>query len=216
MDEEHNNDISPFWRLAETVNVVQAALLIAGIEPQGTAEYVEKWDPEKRPRNYVAARDAIVSAILKQSLDGSIAYEELNSHDRGGIPDYDYNSIDHLASSVSVPSIISWLAKRGFQTSAFGQPKTELPGFRDPSHPRYSFKLAAVVEAWEQYDPESKEGGTVKQRLMKWLRLNASRFQLTDDEGKPSENVIEELAKVANWATTGGAPRVNPSQPEPD
>ena len=51
---------------------------------------------------------------------------------------------------------------------------------------------------------------------MRWLRLNASQYGLTDDDGKPSENVIEELAKVGTWATSGGAPKQSISQDDPD
>jgi hypothetical protein len=215
MNDDNNCDISPFWRLAEQVSVVQAALLIIGVEPQGIADYVENWDDDKRPANYRAARDAIRSAIEKEVLEGKIGYFEVDPN-AFNTPEVAHSIIDYRASTVSVPSLIRWLEERGFESTAFGTQKDELAGFRDPTHLRYSHKLAAVVEAWEQYDSESKEPGTPKQRLMKWLRLNAAKFELTDDDGKPSENVIEELAKVANWATAGGAPKSKFSQPDPD
>ena len=48
--------------------------------------------------------------------------------------------------------------------------------------------------------------GTPKQSLQKWLRLNAVAYGLCDDEGKPRESAITEIAKIANWKTKGGAP----------
>ncbi len=197
--------VSRFWRLADSVNIVQAALLIIGVEPQPVEEYVENWAPEKRPDDYTAARDAIVSALESEILQGRINFHSYEGA-IGGYED-DETRIDYSKSRVNVLSLIEWLEARGFETEAFVLPKEKPKGFRDPEHPRYSPKLMAVVEAWETFDSESDEPGTPKQRLMKWLRLNASRFGLTDDDGKPSENVIEELAKVANWATTGGAPK---------
>ena len=206
--------VSRFWRLADSVNIVQAALLIIGIEPQGTSEYIERWTPDKCPDGYAAARDSVLSAVQSGTLEGSIEFETFETFHGGEA--IDERRISYEFSRVVVSSLIKWLEERGFETEAFVLPKEKPKGFRDPEHPRYSPKLMAVVEAWESYDSETNESGTPKQRLMKWLRLNASRFGLTDDDGKPSENVIEELAKVANWATAGGAPKTKPEQSVPD
>lgn len=206
--------VSKFWRLARSVNVIQAALLIIGVEPQTVESHVENLAPEKRPDNYIAARDAIVSGLNSGALDGQVFFAEYEGP-MGGI-EIDETRIDYERSRVNLQSLIDWLQARGFETDALALPTEKPKGFRDPDHPRYSPKLMAVVEAWENFDTESDEPGTPKQRLMKWLRLNASRFGLTDDDGKPSENVIEELAKVANWATAGGAPKTKIEQSEPD
>ncbi|MEH6725487.1 MAG: hypothetical protein V7703_04955 [Hyphomicrobiales bacterium] len=203
MDDE--DCVSQFWRLADSVNIVQAALLIIGIEPQSMEEDIEFWGADKRPDGYIAVRDSVLSSVQSGVLDGAIEFETYETFSGGEAIDKD--RISYRRSRVLVPSLIEWLEDRGFVTQAFAKPKDGPKGFRDPDHPRFSGKLVAVVEAWEQYDSESNEPGTPKQRLIKWLRLNASRYGLTDDDGKPSENVIEELAKVANWATIGGAPK---------
>lgn len=200
-----DDGVSQFWRLADSVNIVQAALLIIGTEPQGVEEYIESWDADKWPYGYVAVRDSVMSSVQSGALDGAIEFETYETFS-GGEP-INLDRISYRGSRVLVPSLIKWLEERGIVTKAFANPQDGPKGFRDPDHPRFSGKLVAVVEAWEQYDSESNEAGTPKQRLVKWLRLNASRFGLTDDDGRPSENVIEELAKVANWATTGGAPK---------
>ncbi len=205
---EHNSDVSKFWRLAETVNVIQAALLIIGVEPQSIEHNVEILRPEQRPQDYIAARNAIVSAIENGVLQGSIKRREIPS-DLRVVPsnrDRDLGP-DYSISSVSVLSLIHWLDERGFETEAFKLPANAPLGFRDPSHSRYSPKLMAVVDAWESFDSELHEPGTPKQRIMKWLRAHADKYGLIDDRGNFLENVIEELAKVANWKTKGGASR---------
>jgi len=52
-----------------------------------------------------------------------------------------------------------------------------------------------------------KRGKTVKQALVDWLQCNADRFGLTKDDQKPNKQGIEEVAKIANWDPSGGAPR---------
>lgn len=209
------NEVSPYWRLADTLTIVQATLLTIGIEPQGTDDNIEFWNDGDKPPHYRAVRDSLVSALQSKALDGDVQFNNPD-YNAFGFPGKAYvcDQIDFKRSTVSVTSLIDWLDARGLKPAALTKPKDEPRGFRDPAHPRYSNKLAAVVEAWEQFDSNSGEVGTPKQRLMKWLRLNASRFGLTDDDGKPSENVIEELAKVANWATSGGAPKNRGQEPD--
>lgn len=194
------------WKLAATVSVVEAALLLLDIEPQGISEYIERWADDRKPERYLAARNAITSAIQKEQLDGAMIHPTYENAVGGGI-EMDYERFDYHLSHVDVASLANWLDQRGYSCSTFPAPSAHSTGFRNPDHPRYSAKLAAVVEAWESYDEESTAPGTPKQRLIIWLRLNAARFGLTGEDGKPSESVIEEIAKIANWATTGGAPR---------
>jgi len=40
-----------------------------------------------------------------------------------------------------------------------------------------------------------------------WLRQHANEFGLTKEDGNPNEQGIEEVAKIANWDTKGGAPK---------
>ena len=47
----------------------------------------------------------------------------------------------------------------------------------------------------------------MKQDLTKWLNLHAAEYGLTNDEGEPNKQAVEEVAKVANWNTKGGAPK---------
>lgn len=76
-------------------------------------------------------------------------------------------------------------------------------------HAHFSLKLAAAIEAWRAVSthPEAFRGKSVKQALMEWLRRNAEKFDLIKSDGSPNEQGIEEIAKIANWDTKGGAPK---------
>ena len=63
-----------YWRLCEELNVVQAALLVVGENPD-CAEYVESWDVDKRPKGYEAVKTAILGG-LKNSIYHNENWEE--------------------------------------------------------------------------------------------------------------------------------------------
>lgn len=204
---------SEFWRLSETVSIVEGALLTLDIEPQSVSQYVEGWDDEKKPEGYLAVRNGLVAAIRSETLAGEIINPTYEDPQMGGI-EIDYSRIDYQSSYVYLTALANWLMERDYFVSFFTYSSKKETGFRDKSHPRYSAKLSAVVEAWEAFDEGSGEPGTVKQRIEKWLRLNAARFGLTNEDGNPSETVIKSLATVANWATAGGAPRQSGDEPD--
>jgi hypothetical protein len=204
---------SAIWKLATTVSVVEAALLILEIEPQGLSDSIERMSDDSKPDGYIAARKALESSIDKDALDGFLKHAFVET--ATGEFNVDPQRLNYHTSEVDVRDLARWLAQRGYSCSTFPAPDGHSAGFRDRTHPRYAAKLAAVAEAWEAFDELSDDRGTPKQRLMKWLRLNAARFGLTGDDGAPMENVIEELAKVANWATAGGAPKQASEEPIP-
>ena len=196
-----------YWRLCEELDVVQAALLIAGHDPSGEMNSVEGWPPETQPAGYDAAKTAISNALSRELIKGSLV--PLYGYDAEvevarAIP----NSVNLTASRVEVESLRSWLASRGFGTGFFFPMATDAPDYLDPNHPRYAPKLAAAVKAWLASCGESAtRGKSAKQALVKWLRENAAEFGLSDADGKPNETGIEETAKVANWRPGGGAPK---------
>lgn len=112
---------------------------------------------------------------------------------------------DWKLTTVHVNDLRAWLSKRGVRTGFFFPDGKDEAEYLNPAHERYAPKLAAAVKAWlAVQDPRGKHP---KQALMKWLRENAAEFGLSDDEGKPNEQGIEECAKVANWQLGGGAPK---------
>ncbi len=222
-----------YWRLCEELNIVQAALLLAGEAPVD-AEGMEKLNVNERPRGYEAAKTAITHALknyliyeeeCRKEIDITMEQDRLNWRNqldslqqrsiKGQLfqePEYDINgnivgnvqgSIDLYNSTIEVESLKQWLAYRGFRQVFFFPEPVESVDFLDSSNPRYAPKLAAAVRAWQAVTDAGKK--SPKQALDKWLREHAVDFGLTNDEGKPIEQAIEECSKVANWNPKGGA-----------
>lgn len=192
-----------YWRLCEELSVIQAALLAVGIDPSSeTGSKCEILLPHERPNGYEAAKTAIASGLRSGKIEGRMI--KLNFYDSDGnsagiIP----NSINIPESIIYVESLRAWLAKRGVKAGFFFPQIVETTDYLDRSNSRYAPKLAAAVRAWQAVkDPA---GRTPKQGLMKWIREHATEYGLTDDDGKPNETGIEEIAKVANWKPEGGA-----------
>lgn len=223
-----------YWRLCEELNIAQAALLVVG-ESAADAVYVEGWETRERPAGYEAAKTAICTALKNyvayteeiprdyienfdgdwvsvnqdhcgslqnRSIEGNLIPEDDFDSD-GNCIGYIKGSIELYRSTVKVDSLKSWLAHRGFTTGFFFPDPVETADFLEPSNPRYAPKLAAAVRAWQAVTEAGKR--SPKQALDKWLRENASQFGLTNEEGKPVEQAIEECSKVANWNAKGGA-----------
>jgi hypothetical protein len=194
------------WYHCNHYTVEQAALLVAGHD---AALRVEYWRPEERPSGYEAAKHAITHALLKDPDTMGQAIP-LNPNDIWpGITD----RIDVQRSLVWASSLKKWLLDSGVKTGFFsgknnGVPGDDRPGYLNPDHPRYSPKLAAAVRAWQACgDAAATNGRSPKRALAAWLKENAVELELVDKQGKPNSTGIEEVAKVANWETGGGAPK---------
>jgi len=196
-----------YWRLCEELTILDAALLVVGQSPNRHFG-IESRVSERRPTGYDAAKTAISNALRAKKIDGHIIPEEVDDH---GTP-FILEGTVSLSSRVDVESLKAWLRTRGLRTGFFFAEQAEAPDYLDPSSARYAPKMAAAVSAWMAVtDPG---GRSPKQALMKWIREHAAEFGLTDDDGKPNESAIEDIAKVANWQMTGGAPKT-PSGQEP-
>lgn len=206
-----DRSISPWWRLADRLSIVEATLLILGVEPQGIADSIETFQEDDQPDGYRAVKAGLIAGLANKALKGALRNPE--SQDFHGNWQIDETRYDLHTSHVEVDSLITWLRWRGFSNGYFFSDDPTQQGLKDPDNPRYAPKLAAAVEAWESYDQESTAPGTAKQKLAKWLRLHAANYGLTDDDGKPRESVIEQVATIANWATKGGAPKVESAEP---
>lgn len=231
------------WRLCDELTVLQAALLMVGVDPNSEEGVdCEGWKPHEQRAGYGAAKSALCHAILAGRLPATVRRsarvrswdEEPRDGERHtksvhvfpsdwieeGSPDLrDSQPWEPIVTSgviyraepdwglttVSVEALRGWLTNRGVRTGFFFPTAPDAPDYLDPRHARYAPKLAATVRAWLAVrDPQGKHP---KQALMKWLRENAAEFGLSDDEGKPNEQGIEECAKVANWQPGGGAPK---------
>ncbi len=191
-----------YWRIAEEMSIVQAALLVAECDPSVSAGYVEGWDLEKRPAGYEAAKTAIFNAFRRGTIKGTVFLEcgyDINGNE------YPIDDTISLTSIIEVESLRTWLSSRGIRTGFFFPNEADAPDYLDPRNPRYAPKLAAAVRGWQAVaDPGGK---SPKQALIKWLREHAADYGLSDDEGKPNETGIEEVAKSSELAIGRWSPQ---------
>jgi hypothetical protein len=188
-----------YWRLCDELSVVQAALLIVGEDPSRFQEQIDHMDEQSRPVGYGAAKFALTNAIKNQQLPANI----VGYYDDPSDPSW------HLT-VITFEDVRVWLRSRGIKTGFFfPEPQDSEPDYLSTFHDHYSQKLAGAIQAWTAVstDPTLRAGKTVKQALVVWLRQHANEFGLTKEDGNPNEQGIEEVAKIANWDTKGGAPR---------
>jgi hypothetical protein len=188
------------WRLCDALSVVQAALLIVDGDPSEAQSYIEK-EPPNRPKGYDAAKTALVNAILRKTLPARI----IESGEE------DFGAPDWHQTAIAVDDLREWLRWRGFKTGFFFPVPEAGPDYLSRFHTNYSSKLAAAIEAWKAVsaDPKLRRGKSVKHALAVWLRQHANEFRLTKDDGSPNEQGIDDVAKIANWDTRGGAPKTS-------
>jgi hypothetical protein len=195
-----------YWRLCDELTVLQAAMLIAGLDPADELK-LDHLDWDQNIIGLDAATNAIANALRSGAIKGRLYLRNVNSPNvqpESAQADF----IDFKNSREEVNSLKAWLSERGLKTGFFFPGGSDVPDYLNRAHPRYAPKLAAAVQAWlATGDDGLIKGKSPKQALNKWLREHASEFDMTDDDGKPNETGIEEAAKVANWQLTGGAPK---------
>lgn len=226
--------INPLWSLHDPLTVADAAALIAGVDPMAvdpTGEFFRdretglttsdgitwvhtafaaltnaidggklkaqlRYDAEPR---YVAGIDNLMERIRWRGED----VQEIR--DSKGEPYVISAAPNWSKSFIARADLIAWLQGTPIRPEVFFPAATDAPDYLDPNNPRYAAKLAAAVRAWQAVTETN--GKTPKQALAKWLREHSAEFGMADDEGKPSETAIEEASKLANWQTSGGAPK---------
>ncbi len=198
--------IDPLWHLTEAVSLQEAASLIAGYDPHEIALIIEDSDVlEAYPKYYPVIR-ALRQAVSSKTLE-ACKTEWVFGYDED--TDYEYNTGILIAEEtmVRVDDLKVWLSESNCKFNFFFLSTT--PDYLDQSHKNYSPKLAAAINVWEAVTSNSSlmHKTTAKTAMKKWLRMNASKYGLTKDDGKPNEQGIEEVAKVANWDSKGGAPK---------
>jgi hypothetical protein len=209
-----------YWRLCDELNIVQAALLVIGKDPSTNRAHKENTIQAlitAMPDGYEAAKTAITNAVVAGDLTATIRRDAIMGHvveektERWmGTIEKRVLNLDVNLTTMKVKDLREWLSNRGISTGFFfPQNHNRKLNYLDTGHTNYSPKLAAAIEAWVAVTeaPESKKGKSVKKALEIWLRGNAGRFGLIKPDGNPNQTGIEEVIKVANWATKGGAPK---------
>jgi len=211
-----------YWRLCDEVSVTQAALLIVDVDPAKSQDYIANWTADNRPIGYDASLAALTHAILAGRLKATIRRgawergwnEDPSEGESQGRDDRGHQIIfktdpDWSLTTITVDDLRTWLRGRGIKTGFFFPEETDSADYLNPRDPHYAPKLAAAISAREavKNDPSAMRGKTVKQAIIIWLRRHADRYGLTKEDGSPNEQGIEEISKIANWDTKGGAPK---------
>ncbi|HUZ94477.1 MAG TPA: hypothetical protein VMU57_06140 [Edaphobacter sp.] len=209
-----------YWRLCDHVSVIQAALLIVG-ESADSANNIGDWEYHHYPQGYSAALAALQGAILSGRLNAMVRREASNIEGMafpdgqlvqlagGGTQTLVRLKPDWYATLIAVDDLREWLRQRGFSTGFFFPEEQPTAAYLNPEDPCFSPKLSAAIGAWQavKADPGLTRNKSVKSALTIWLNKHAAKYGLTKDDGTPNKQAIEDAAKVANWVTTGGAPK---------
>lgn len=185
-----------FWLKANALNIFQLALLTEGYNPSDYENHhINKW-PE-----WVKERITVHISILKNA----IVTGDLEPLRTGHYGSGDANWYETL---LSVEDYRLWLEARGLTGTIFHKGPRRAADFGNPFGRFYAPKLAAAAAAWEAVtaDPARLRGKSPKKALEAWLRENAATYGLLNKNGSPNETGIAEVAKVANWKPSGGAP----------
>lgn len=120
---------------------------------------------------------------------------------------------DWKETMIEVEELKRWLQSRNYRPPFFfpttktqPEPRPKVRDFMDPTHPRYSAKLACAVAAWEAVT-QSSRGKTVKQTISAWVKEYGAKYD-RDGNAKFSNQARYDIATVVNWDTDGGAPRI--------
>ena len=224
-----------YWKLCDNFTVVEAALLIIGEDPSDYLG-IDKWPSDKYPPHYQAALSALANAINNRTLKAAIRHqarqegyddyirfsdfdppdveESFRNDDEDGLVVVFNKFPDWTLTTVSRESLTRWFIKRDFKPSFFFDQEIEtgaVPSYLDEMHPHYAPKLAAAIRAWEAVNADpmfGKKAKTAKQTIIDWLLSHAGEFKLLKENGGINMEAIKnQIAKVANWETDGGAPK---------
>ncbi|MBM4125301.1 MAG: hypothetical protein FJ246_10185 [Nitrospira sp.] len=194
--------IREFWRLRSHFTVIEAALLILNHDPSDHRDIARTWQTEELPEGYPGLLGTLKNAIQQGTLAAEIVWFSKPS------------DINCETTKVTHDDLKQWARKHGIKTDFFLQDNTQVAGYLDKSNPCYSPKLAAAIRAWEAISaevanrPDLLANKKIKPLLENWLEEHAAEFGLIKSDGDYNKLGIEEIAKVANWDTGGGAPKI--------
>jgi hypothetical protein len=228
--------IDPLWNLSEDLSIDDAAALIAGYSPVQISRCKNDTNFDQTFSKYPIALKSLTHAVTNGRIKAAIRYSAREYGYADAEADQEYYDADFWTvigstaeegeqvskdkscffkpfpdwslTTVTRDDLVLWLRSRGITDGFFfplDKETPEIPDYLDPNGPRYANKLSAAVHAWQAVTDPGKS--SPKKALEKWLRENAVMFGMTDDEGNPVNQAIEDCSKVANWQPSGGAPK---------
>ena len=209
-----------YWRLVNQLTAEQAALLILGHCPAGVYCDIETWSMEDIPDGFLAILEALRQSMMAGTLTGTIrrkardvAWIEAPSEseqitlEAGSIQAFYTIEPDWEATRIDVASLKLWLQRKNVRSDFFFPDATEAADYLNHDDPWFSSKLFAAIDSWKtlKREPQRLMGTSPKTALMDWLTEHAMAYGITNDGVTPNKSGIEDIAKVANWNTKGGA-----------
>lgn len=198
-----------YWTLLDRLTIVQAALMAANLNPSDWKINPETVTPDDVPSVYFPIVQFIVDAVIT----GYVYAETIDRFDEHGC----CLGLNLLETKIARETMIMLLEEKGINSRYFRPLSNNIDPLNTNSE-FYSSKLAAANEAWKTVITEKHRLNkcTPKQALETWLEENAARFGLLNSDGSFNRSGIEEVAKVANWKTKGGAPQLTAIYEEPE
>src|ERR1019366_4298634 len=131
-------EVLDYWRLCDEVTIIQAALLIVGVDPATSQDYIANWTAEHLPVGYAASIAALTHAILAGRLKATIrrgAWQRGYNEDPSvgesvGIDERGLHIIykddpDWGITTTPVDDLRTWLRGRGIKTGFFFPGETD-------------------------------------------------------------------------------------------
>jgi hypothetical protein len=199
-----------FWNLCDEFAVIQAVLLIIGEDPALMHQNVPQFESSKQHNGFDATFSAIKYAINSGQLKARIRMTKGHSEFYES-PDLDTRETDWSLTTIQREDLVKWLLSKNYKPPFFFEQTSDIPPYLDPKNENYSPKLAAAVRVWEAVttDPRyANNGKAPKTNIENWLISHADEFGLIKDDGGINNDAIKnQIAKVSNWKTDGGAPK---------
>lgn len=213
------------YRFHDAYSLRDAAALICGYRPSRVTDagrgpfILDGWD-DASDEPYQGILKGLMHAVRRGTLTADVQYQSKYPH----IPDPDFcdgsigygdpvGDIDLAATTASRDDLIAWLDSRGYRPPFFFPGRdSDQPDYLDPAHPRYSAKLAAAVKVWQAMEDDNLlSGKSAPDAMSEWLGSRYRELGLVWN-GEINKTGIGEVAKVANWQTTGGSPKTPTSE----
>ena len=122
----------------DELTVKQAALVILNVDPGDIGDYVDGWEPHKRPGGYTAVLSAMQHAIISERLRATVIKRDLGFLQSDA--SHPVARIDWHATRVLVDDLKDWHTERGARPSFFFPVRAASVEYLDPQHPNFSQK----------------------------------------------------------------------------
>lgn len=201
--------IASFWNLCTEFSIHDAALVIAGHDPQAYIAMTEDRVVEEAI-GYLPARKALSNAVESERLATCKLIYDVSEFDQR-------DTLNIYSTLIRVEDLDRFVRNAGHICETFARGSETMSRYTCKNAAYRSKKLEAANKAWEAItaNPALLRGKSPKQALQKWLTEHAEELGLLNRDGRPNQTGIEEICKVANWKPEGGA-TPTPASPDPE